>query len=117
MATNMEKGIKLMVWTNLSQREIAQRLDVKEETVSRWKKHKDFEEIKLKEEREYLGELAAPALRTMKALLNAKSEMVRYNAASDILDRTGYKPVDKQELSGNVGLVQIIDNIPDDEDG
>lgn len=108
--TNMEKAIKLMVWTNKSQREIAKELDVQEETVSRWKKHKDFDSIRQREEREYLGDLAAPALRTMKELLKAKSELVRYNAASDILDRTGYKPTDKQEVDIN-GAVQFVDDI------
>jgi len=107
---NMKKGIKLMVRTNMTQREIADELKVNENTVSQWKKDKDFDEIRQQEERSFLGDLAAEALRTMKGLLKAKSELVRYNAASDILDRTGYKPTDKQEVDIN-GAVQFVDDI------
>ena len=107
---NMKKGIVLMVRTSLTQREIAKELKVNENTVSQWKKDKEFDELRQHEERAFLGDLAAEALRTMKGLLNAKSELVRYNAASDILDRTGYKATDKQELDIN-GAVQFIDDI------
>jgi transposase len=44
MANNYEKAIVLMVRTSLTQREIAKGLDVTEETISRWKKRKDFED-------------------------------------------------------------------------
>ncbi len=105
MATeNMIKAVRLMVRTKMSQKEIAKELDIAEATISKWKNRDDFDDVRQKEERLYLGEMAAPALRTMRELLNAKSELVRYNAASDILDRTGYKPVDKKEIehSGSV---------------
>ncbi|WP_251135037.1 helix-turn-helix domain-containing protein [Exiguobacterium sp. s102] len=107
---NMTKAIQLMVRTNMSQKEIAKKIGVNETTISRWKQLKDFDEIRFQEERLYLGELASPALRTMRDLLNAKSELVRYNAASDILDRTGFKPIDRQEITGALG-VQFIDDI------
>ena len=46
----------------------------------------------------------------MEQLLTAKSELVRFNAASDILDRTGHKPTEKQEVA-HEGLVQLVDDI------
>lgn len=102
-----------MVRTNMTQKEIAKEIGITEATISKWKHHDDFDQIRLREERLYLGDLVGPALRTMKELLNASSEAVRLNAASDILNRTGFKPSETHNLyhSGNIG-VQIIDNIP-----
>lgn len=115
MATeNMVRAVRLMVRSNMSQKEIAEEIGITEATISKWKHRDDFDEVRMKEERLYLGDLAAPALRTMKELLNAKSELVRYNAASDILDRTGYKPADKQELEVK-GAVQFVDDIGGDD--
>lgn len=98
MSNNYEKGITLMVRTTMTQREIAKELDVTEETVSRWKKRVDFEKLKMEEERNFLGDLSGKSIQTMEKLLNARSELVRFNAAKDILDRTGHKPIDKQQL-------------------
>ena len=101
----MEKAIELMIQTNLSQREIAKKLDVREETVSRWKKRNDFKEKKKEEQKIYLSELSGPAMRTMKELLDSRSDNVRFQAAQDILDRTGYKPSDKLELDSDLKIV------------
>lgn len=46
----------------------------------------------------------------MENLLTAKSELVRYNAASDILDRTGHKPTDKVEAE--VITPTFINDVP-----
>lgn len=102
-----------MVRTNMSQKEIAKEIGITEATISKWKHREDFDEVRLKEERLYLGDLAAPALRTMKELLNAKSELVRFNAAHDILDRTGFKPIDRQQLE--ITTPQFIEDVPDDD--
>lgn len=112
----MRNAIRLMVRTNSSQREIAKELGIDETTISKWKKREDYDTIRQIEERDYLGDLAAPALRTMSDLLNAKSELVRYNAASDILDRTGYKPVDKQDINATITPV-FVDDIMGESNG
>lgn len=109
MASKMEKAIHLMVYTTLTQREIAEKLDVCEETISRWKNRDDFKSKKKEEEREFLFELTSPAMRTMRELLNSNSDYVRFQAAQDILDRTGYKPTDKQEV--DINLPTFIDDI------
>ena len=46
-----------------------------------------------------MGKSSGKALNTMLKLLAARSEMVRFNAAKDILDRGGYAPVDKKEIT------------------
>lgn len=109
MASKMEKAIDLMVYTNLTQREIAEKLDVREETISRWKNRDDFNSKKKEEEGKFLFELTSPAMRTMRELLNSHSDYVRFQAAQDILNRTGYKPTDKQEV--DINLPTFIDDI------
>ncbi|WP_101773984.1 phBC6A51 family helix-turn-helix protein [Peptostreptococcus faecalis] len=106
MSTKMEKCVFLMVRTSLTQREIAEELDVAEETVSRWKNKDKFKEMKSEEEESYLGELVAPSIRTMHSLLNAESEHVRYSVASNILDRTGYKPTEKRDVNVQADVKQ-----------
>lgn len=111
---NMRKAIRMMVRTTLTQKEIAKELGASEATLSKWKHRDDFDEIRQAEERIYLGDLAAPALRTMSDLLRAKSELVRFNAASDILNRTGYKPVDKVEQTNRNIEIKVGDYDDDD---
>lgn len=105
-SNNMQKAAILIVTTELTQREISEKLGINECTLSRWKNSEEFKTMKAELQKEYLNDLTAPAMRTMKKLLNAKSELVRYNAAKDILDRTGYKPTDK--VDANINLPTII---------
>lgn len=39
--------------------------------------------------------------------LNAESEQVQLGAGKDILDRAGFKPVDKQEIKGDINIPSI----------
>lgn len=94
MASKQDKAIELMVFTNLSQREIAKKLDVREETVSRWKNQEKFKNKKEELQKEFLKDLVAPAMRGLKDLLNANSEFVKLEAIKTILDRAGYDSVD-----------------------
>lgn len=105
-----QRAVRLMFEGDLTQKQIAQELKVTEQTIINWRKRGDFKEAQLNFEREYLKGLSAKAMHTMENLLNAKSELVRFNAASDILDRTGFKPVDKQEIEHS-GAVQFVDDI------
>ncbi|WP_130818993.1 phBC6A51 family helix-turn-helix protein [Anaerococcus vaginimassiliensis] len=96
MASKQDKAINLMVFTNLSQREIAKKLDVREETVSRWKKQESFQSKKEELQREFLKDLVAPAMRGLKDLIDADSEFVKLEAIKTILDRAGYDSVDNE---------------------
>lgn len=84
------KCIELMVTTNKTQRTIAKELDVREETISRWKKESVFKTEFDKQMKESINLSSAIAYQTILKLMNAKSEMVRFYAAKDILDRAGY---------------------------
>ena len=94
VASKQDKAIELMVFTNLSQREIAKKLDVREETVSRWKNQEKFKNKKEELQKEFLKDLVAPAMRGLKDLLNANSEFVKLEAVKTILDRAGYDSID-----------------------
>ena len=104
------KCIELMITSDKSNSKIAQEIGVHRNTISNWLKNEEFLNEKSKFIKTQLQSSAGKALRTMVKLLNAKNEQVRYNAAKDILDRTGHKPSDKIEHSGNMG-VNIIDDI------
>lgn len=93
-----------MVETSLTQQEIADIVGVRRETVSKYKNHEEFDELKLEAERDFLGDLVSPALREMRELLKAESEMVRMNVIKDILDRTGHKPIEKSEVEMNADV-------------
>lgn len=55
---------------------------------------------------ERLLAMVDPAMTALKELLEAESEDVRFRAAKDVLDRTGYKPKERQEIEhrGNVTI-------------
>ena len=58
---------------------------------------------------EYLESVADKVASNMYHLaLNAESEQVQLGAGKDILDRAGYKPVDKSELSNPDGNLKTI---------
>ncbi len=98
---------------DFTQAEIASQIDVSPETISRWKKQKNFISALDEYTRYYLHSFALDATRTLKKLLKARSEMVRLQAAKDILDRAGYTP--DANTSGNSevlddGFIDAIDN-------
>lgn len=84
------KCIELMINSKLTQRQIAKEIDTSEETISRWKKKDEFKEEFNKQMRDSINLSSALAYKTIEKLMNAKSEMVRFYAAKDILDRAGF---------------------------
>lgn len=115
MVKKLEKAVVMLVTTNMTQREIAAELNISEVTLTRWKKTDEFKKIRQEIREQYLDDTIEPALRKMRQLLNSRSEMVQYQAAKDILDRTGYNPTEKIEAEIS-GSVTFIDDIPLEED-
>lgn len=114
MINNKQKrAVELLFEGNMTQKEIAAELNVSQQTMIKWKKQDKFKAAMEEYERERLKGLAPLAIKTMKSLLTAKSEFVRFQAANDILDRTGHKPTDKQDI--NVSLPQFVEDVPDDD--
>ena len=64
--------------------------------------------------------LAPKAVRTMENLLQSESDNVRFSAAKDILDRTGFKPSDNINVKNTIAAEQsklddILAQLTEDE--
>lgn len=82
-----KKAIMLLFSGEMTQSKIAEEVHVSATTLSTWKTHEDFRRGQDEYTRFMLHDLSSSAVLTMKKLLNAKSEMVRYNAASYIIEK------------------------------
>lgn len=109
MATKREQVISLLVSTDMSQQEIAKEVGVHGTTISKWKKDPDFQAMLEEAQWRFLGDLASPALRVLRTSLKVSDPKVRLQAAKDILNRAGYKPVEKQEISGSLEISEAAD--------
>ena len=102
--------IRIKTDTNEMDKDIAEQINTSNVTISRWKNKADFMRGFKAYQAHHLESAIPKALRTMVSLLDARSELVKFNAAKDILDRTGYNPVEKQEIEHS-GLVSFHDDI------
>ena len=110
LTKKQQNYIRLKNETNLTEGEIASEIDVNRSTISRWKNNDKFREGFRGYQVEHLSNQVTKALQTMINLLDAKSELVRFQASKDILDRTGYNPIETQEIETNA-TVQFNDDI------
>ena len=105
--------INLMVIENKTQKQIANELKITEQTICNWKKDKEFKDEIDKNIKENFGSLALDAQKELKKLLKSKNEYIRIQAVKDILDRAGYKPVEKREIKDDTEKTKKIDAISD----
>ena len=110
LTKKQQEYIRLKNETDLAEGEIASEIDVNRSTISRWKNNDKFREGFRGYQVEHLSNQVPKALQTMINLLDAKSELVRFQASKDILDRTGYNPVETQEIE-TTATVQFNDDI------
>ena len=110
LTKKQQEYIRLKNETDLAEGEIAVEIDVNRSTISRWKHNDKFREGCKGYQAEHLSKQVPKALQTMINLLDAKSELVRYPASKDILDRTGYTPVERQQIE-TTATVQFNDDI------
>lgn len=92
-----------------TQKQIAEKLNVSENTISNWKKNDEFMSEYNTTLKSSINAVAAKAFSTQTKLLNARSEMVRYMVSKDILDRAGFKASEKVDL--NVEPVVIVNDL------
>lgn len=102
--------IRIKNETDLCDKEIAIEINTPQPSISRWKTNDKFKAGLMAYQAHHLESSVPQALQTMISLLNAKSELVKFQAAKDILDRTGYNPIEKQEVE-HTGSVQFVDDI------
>ena len=87
LSEKQQKAVMLLFSGEMTQAKIAEEVHVSATTLSTWKTHEDFRRGQDEYTRFVLHDLSSSAVLTMKELLNAKSEMVRYNAASYIIEK------------------------------
>ena len=94
-----KKCIELMVLGDRTQKQIAELINVSENTITNWKKDNEFCAEYTDSLKSSMKDVAAKAFQTEVKLLSARSEMVRLMAAKDILDRAGFKADERIELA------------------
>lgn len=107
---NQMKCINLMITDSKTQKQIAKEINITEKTICKWKKDREFQEEIQRQMKENFGSLAIEAQKELKKLLKSKNENVKMQAIKDVLDRAGYKPVDKAEITGGY-TVELVDDV------
>jgi predicted transcriptional regulator len=105
LSSKQKKCAELMATGEYTQKAIAGMLKITPATICNWKKDDEFRTECTAALRESIRDVAAKAFQTQTALLKAKSEMVRYMAAKDVLDRAGFKAEDKVAVEGSIPIV------------
>ena len=105
--------INLMVIENKTQKQIAKELKITEQTICNWKKDKEFKNEIEQNIKENFGSLALDAQKELKKLLKSNNEYIKMQAVKDILDRAGYKPVERREIKDDTEKTKKIDAISD----
>lgn len=105
--------INLMAIENKTQKQIAKELKITEQTICNWKKDKEFKNEIENNIKENFGSLALNAQKELKKLLKSNNEYIKMQAVKDILDRAGYKPVERREIKDDTEKTKKIDAISD----
>lgn len=105
------KAIAMMI-KGIPQKDIAHELGITETAISKWKKQEEFKTEYRQQIDNIMNEASGEALTTICDLMrNSNSDNIRFKCAQDILNRTGYKPVDKIEAkTDNITYVVSIDD-------
>lgn len=103
--------LKLMLSNpEISGKELSDALKVSEKTISQWKNNNaEFQEEYNTLVRSKLQYAATKALEKQIELLQSRSDMVAHLAAKDIMDRSGFKPVEKVEQAVDMELNVTVD--------
>ena len=104
------KCLELMIQGDMTDKDIAEAIDVAQKTICDWKKNcKEFQDEYNSLMRRSLQYAAPKAFRKQMSLLDSKNDMVAHLAAKDIMDRAGFNPTDKVEMDVDMELNINID--------
>ena len=94
----------------ISGKELAEKLNVSEKTISLWKnKNTEFQDEYNALVRSKIQYAATQALGKQIELLQSKNDMVAHLAAKDIMDRAGFAAVEKIEQQVDMDLTITVD--------
>jgi CRISPR/Cas system CMR-associated protein Cmr5 small subunit len=106
------KCLELMIQGNMTDKEIAESINVAQKTICEWKKNnKEFQDEYNSLMRGSLQYAAPKAFRKQLSLLNSKNDMVAHLAAKDIMDRAGFSPTEKIDLDMDVSPIVIKNDV------
>ena len=106
------KCLELMIQGNMTDKKIAEAIDVAQKTICEWKKNnKEFQDEYNSLMRSSLQYAAPRAFRKQLALLDSKNDMVAHLAAKDIMDRAGFSPAEKIEMDMDISPVVIRSDV------
>lgn len=104
------KCLELMIQGNMTDKEIAESINITQKTICDWKKNnKEFQNEYNALMRNSLQYAAPKAFRKQQSLLNSKNDMVAHLAAKDIMDRAGFNPTEKIEQQVDMDLNITVD--------
>lgn len=110
-----QEYIKIKAETGKKDKDIAKEINTNATTLTRWKKRADFQAGMRGFQANYLEKSVPKAMAKMVSLLDAKSELVSFQAAKDIMDRTGYYAVERTEQDITHNVPQLIEDVPKDD--
>lgn len=106
MLTAKQTKAVALLFDGKTKKEIAEELNVTEKTIYNWRQLDEFKNELQKVVNNYLIEIRANLIKNQENLaLNAKSEMVKFSATKDLLDRTD---VIQNDLSNSRVLEQQL---------
>ena len=98
-----------MVYSDMTQLEICKEIGVSKNTISSWLKKDCFQEELKKETQRSLNGLAQKATRRLNKLLDSKNDMVALGACKEVLNKGGFKEVDKVEQNTTITFDVEVD--------
>ena len=106
------KCLQLMIQGNMTDKKIAESINVAQKTICEWKKNDvEFQNEYNELMRKSLQYAAPKAFRKQMSLLDSKNDMVAHLAAKDIMDRAGFNPTEKVEQAVDISPIVIRDNV------
>ena len=103
MTSKQQKAIELLVSGDFNTyEEIAEHVKVSRKTLYNWRREEKFTKELSKEINLKLTRIVPKALNKIERLIDSDNEHIALMAAKNILDRAGYKAVDKLKLDSNI---------------
>jgi hypothetical protein len=99
--------IELKLTTNLNQREIADRLNLTDETICAWNRDVEYKAEIAKRINDKFADLSVRAQERLNQLLDSSSDKIALQAAKLLLDYSGYQPTLKQEITSHDITINI----------
>lgn len=108
------KAVSLMFDGNLTDKKIAEELNVTPQTIVNWKKKTEFQKMLVDYGYNYLAEFTPQLVKNLLQLsFKSKSDFVRLQATLNVLDRVMVNQ--KEQISQDKKQVVIINDIPEEK--